>query len=348
MSATTRRLDGRALGVLPAAAATLLAAPGVAGAHSLVRPAPGLISYLSRDATSLNTLTARLSGGRVVLRDATVDGGMDPGSCRPGEVSAAEGYVLEVSCPGAGVRRLRVELGEREDTARVAAAIAATLLGGAGADVLVGGPLGDQLAGDTGDDTLDGVGGDDVLDGGLGADELRAGAGDDGLRVRDGIADAVACGEGRDTVTADTLDVVAADCERVDRLAVAPPPGARELGADKVAPQVRAAAARTQRVSATMRTVRAVATASESGSVAMSGVLSIGGGRLLPVVGVRRTIAVGGAGADLRFVLTRREHDEVLASLRRRRRVRIALTVVATDRAGNSRAVKLPSIRLTG
>ena len=41
--------------------ALALAAPG-AGAHSLVRPAGAVVSYISADATSLNTLTVRASG----------------------------------------------------------------------------------------------------------------------------------------------------------------------------------------------------------------------------------------------------------------------------------------------
>jgi Ca2+-binding RTX toxin-like protein len=192
---------------------------------------------------------------------------------------------------------------------------------------------------------LAGGAGRDVVDGGLGADRLDGGAGDDQLRARDGIADEIACGEGNDTVTADTLDVVAAGCEQVDRLAVAPPPGALELGADKSAPQLRAAAARSQRVSRGRRTIRLVATSSEAGAVATSGVLRIAGAAI-PVVGVRRGVAVGGAGADLRFALSRRQQREVLAALRRGRRVTLALSVVATDRAGNSRELRLPRIRL--
>jgi Ca2+-binding RTX toxin-like protein len=211
--------------------------------------------------------------------------------------------------------------------------------------VLTGGPAGDQLSGDPGDDTLDGRGGDDVLDGGLGADRVTGGAGADELRVRDGIADEVSCGAGSDTVLADTLDVVAADCERVTAVAVAPPAGAQELGADKVAPQVRATSPRTQRVSATRRTVRVLATSSEAGAIATSGVLAVAG-EPLPVVGVRRGVTVGGAGVDLRFTLTRAQHRAALRALARRRAVTLRLSVVGTDRAGNSRQVRLPAIRL--
>lgn len=322
-----------------------LALPAAAQAHSLVRPADGLVSYLSQDATSLNTLTVSASGGGITFKDPTVDGGMDPGGCAPGAVSAEEGYILEASCPARGVRRLRIDLGEREDVARITAAIPATVLGGPGADRITGGPAADQLAGDAGDDVLAGGDGADVVDGGLGADRLDGGPGDDELRVRDGIADEITCGAGTDAVVADTLDVVAAGCERVDRLAIAPPPGAQELGADRVPPQLRATSARTQRISASRRTVRVVAATSEAGAVATSGVLRVGD-EPLPVAALRRTVAVGGGGVELRVVLTRAQHRAALRALGRDRRVTLALSVVATDRAGNSRQVRLGRVRL--
>jgi hypothetical protein len=112
--------------VLALTGVAAVAFPAAAGAHSLVRPAGSVVSYLSQDATSLNTLTVSAAGGALRFRDPTVDGGMDPGGCTPGEVSAREGYILEATCPGAGVRRLRLELGEREDRATVTAAVAAT------------------------------------------------------------------------------------------------------------------------------------------------------------------------------------------------------------------------------
>ena len=104
-------------------------APGHAAAHSLVRPAGAVVSYLSADATSLNTLEARVSGNRIEFRDETVDGGMDPGNCTPGDVGAS-GYIIQTFCPLAGVQRVRIDLGEREDTATVALPVAATVLAG--------------------------------------------------------------------------------------------------------------------------------------------------------------------------------------------------------------------------
>ena len=182
-----------------------------------MRPAGAVVSYISADATSLNTLVVRASGSRIEFRDPTVDGGMDPGDCTPGEISAdSNAWIVQTFCPAAGVRTVRLDLGEREDSATVSLAIPATILGGPGADRLTGGPAADQLSGDDGDDVLAGGGADDVLIGGLGADELSGDAGGDDIRARDGIQDLVRCGDGADRVDADTVDEVSADCEALD------------------------------------------------------------------------------------------------------------------------------------
>ena len=60
----------------------------------------GEVHYLSEDATSLNSLTVRLTGGDIELRDPTVDGGMDPGPCRPGEITDdANSWIIQAFCP---------------------------------------------------------------------------------------------------------------------------------------------------------------------------------------------------------------------------------------------------------
>ena len=73
------------------------------------------------------------------------------------------------------------------------------LQGGLGRDVLLGGP------------------GDDRLYGGPGVDRLYAGPGWDAVYARDGAADIVRCGTGRDSVHADRHDRLARDCELVER-----------------------------------------------------------------------------------------------------------------------------------
>ena len=325
-------------------AGAAVAAPAGAGAHSLVRPAPGLVSYISADATSLNTLVVRQSGSRIEFRDPTVDGGMDPGDCSPGEITAdANAWIIQTFCPAAGVRSLRLDLGEREDTASVSVNIATTLLGGAGADRLTGGPAADQLSGDDGDDVLAGGAGGDVVIGGLGLDELGGGAGEDDIRARDGIQDVVSCGEGADKVDADTLDEVGADCEVVVRT-LTPAPAGSGGARDRVAPRVEVGAAARQRIGRS-RTIRVFASSTESGYVAASGSLTIDGLALALKV-VRRPIAVAGAGAELAVKLTAARRRQALRALRRHRSVTVRLVVVATDRAGNSREAKPLTIRL--
>lgn len=92
----------------------------------------------------------------------------------------------------------------------------AILEGHAGDDVLHGGPASDSLVGGRGDDLMRGEGGDDRMLGGLGDDRLvggpgrdrfSGGKGQDRLLARDGHADRVNGGAGRDAAQIDpTLD----------------------------------------------------------------------------------------------------------------------------------------------
>jgi hypothetical protein len=75
----------------------------------------------------------------------------------------------------------------------------ATLVGSAAANVLTTADGNDTVNGGPGNDTIDSAGGNDVID------------------VRDAFADRVTCGAGTDVVSADTLDVVSASCETIDR-----------------------------------------------------------------------------------------------------------------------------------
>lgn len=83
------------------------------------------------------------------------------------------------------------------------------LLGTAGPDRLLGTALPDTLLGRGGNDFLAGRGGRDVLSGGPDDDRIAAQA--------DAAVDRVLCGSGRDIVTAEPADRVAADCEVVSR-----------------------------------------------------------------------------------------------------------------------------------
>lgn len=109
-------------------------------------------------------------------------------------------------------------------TASVAFAVARE--GGSGDDNLRGTDGRDALAGRAGDDVLRGFGGRDALAGGPGEDDLFGGSGQDALNGgrgndfisdgNDGVADAIVCGGGVDTVRADRVDELRG-CERVTR-----------------------------------------------------------------------------------------------------------------------------------
>src|SRR5215831_2516421 len=114
-------------------------------------------------------------------------------------------------------------------------------------DTISGDANNNALSGGAGNDTLSGGFGDDVLDGGSGTDtvdyssspnavsvDLGAGSatgegadtlsglenvvgspGADVINVRQGTINAVVCGAGADSVTADVFDSIAGDCESV-------------------------------------------------------------------------------------------------------------------------------------
>ena len=337
---TTRSILSAAL----AAVAALAAAPAAAGAHAIIRPAGDVITFTSPDATSKNTLTLRSAGAQIEFHDPTVDGGIDPGDCTPGELSPPGIFgevVIQAFCPAAGVQAVRVDLGEREDTATASLAIPVVVSGGPGADRLSGGSGADALSGDAGDDIVSGGDGPDVLTGGLGVDDVSGDAGDDDIRVRDGIRDVVRCGAGTDAVDADTLDEIDADCEAPTRT-YTPAPGPA-TSSDRTAPRVRADAPARQRIARTRR-IRVFARSTETGSIAASGTLSIAGLRV-PLKVVRRSVRTANQRLALTVTLTQLHWHQARRALRRGRSVTARLSVVATDRAGNSRQAGAVTIR---
>ena len=90
------------------------------------------------------------------------------------------------------------------------------LFGGPGNDIVIGGWDSDNVVGEEGNDLLfDGPDRDvalDQLSGGAGTDVIGVAS----LRLKATAADIVTCGSGFDRVVADTKDVVAPDCEKVD------------------------------------------------------------------------------------------------------------------------------------
>ncbi len=333
----------------------VLAVPAAAGAHSIVAVDGGTVIYSSRDATSRNTLTASVAGGRLRLYDPTVDGGIDPGPCEPGIVDAS-GVILEVLCPLGPGTRLRADVGDREDVVEVRAPVAAEVLGGAGADVLSGGDGDDRLEGGDGDDRLAGGAGADRLDGGAGLDLFDAGAGDDELRALDGVAETVACGDGADRGAADGADAADA-CETLERGGLPAPvaagtagpgggaaPPSAPVAPDRTPPVVRAAALTAQRIGRP-RSLRVVATSGEVAELAGSGTVRLGA-RTLRLGTVRTRVPVAGGGVELRVPIGRATHGALRRALEGRRRLRAVVTVVATDSTGNSSVRVLPAITL--
>lgn len=80
------------------------------------------------------------------------------------------------------------------------------LKGGSGADALNGGSGHDALNGGAGRDALRGGAGSDALKGAGGVDTFAGGAGRDVIDSRDGRAETVSCGAGKDSVRADSND----------------------------------------------------------------------------------------------------------------------------------------------
>ncbi len=318
-----------------------LALPGAASGHSLVRPGGAVVSYLSADATSLNDLVVRTDGSRIEFRDLAVDGGIDPGACTPGDINA-QSYIVQVFCPAGSVRRVRVDLGDREDTATVTLAIPVTVLAGTGSDRVRGGEAGDEIDGGPGNDVLDGGPGADVIAGGPGADEIDGGAGDDRIAARDGEADTIRCGPGADTVEVDSLDTTDASCESVARTEVPPAPG----GADAPGPPGLSVGAAVLQKARQGGAIRVYATATERATISASGFLDAAGLQLPIERLAAREVTVGGGGVILKYRLRGREWRETARSLARKRRVRVRLAVVATDQGGASRRRDAPVIRL--
>ena len=327
------------------AIAALAVAPARAAAHAFLGPDGDSLTYIAPDATSKNTLSVRSAGTQIEFHDPTVDGGIDPGACTPGELGDDPLFgevIIQAFCPATGVRAVRVYLGEREDSATVALAITAVIYGGPGADRISGGSGADELGGEQGDDTVAGGDGPDVLIGGRGVDDVSGDSGDDDIRVRDGIRDIVRCGAGADTVDADTLDEIDGDCESVTRTQTTA--RAPSTGTDRTAPRISADAPARQRIGRTRR-IRIFARSTEGGSVAASGTLNIAGLRV-PLNVVHRSVTSANQRVGLTVTLTQQHWRRALSSLRRNRAVTARLDVVATDRAGNSRKARTLSIRL--
>lgn len=364
--------------VLAVLAASLAGAAPAAG-HSVMKVEGSTIFYNATDDVALNRLSVTHEGNQIRFYDpGAQDGITQPQECTPGELDPS-GNPREVFCPSAGIELVRIDVGEAQDEAIVELTIAALVVGGNGADEIVTGSGadtvnggegnddirtadgGDAAVGGGGDDTIVTGAGNDVAQGGLGADAIDAGAGDDDVRVRDGAADQAACGEGADRAQVEDGDRLT-DCETVDREATAggepgtgtppgpgdpgtpaPPPGG-DSRADRTAPRLRAGGITRQRLGR-RGTVLVVATVSEAADLYATGYVEVAG-RRYALGRARGAVTVGGGGTELRIALDRRGLRAARRALRRKRRVAVVVSVLATDKAGNSTPARLPRILL--
>ena len=334
--------------------AFLALSPAAASAHSTVSIRGSDIIYASEDAVSNNKLIVDETPTAIRFRDREADAGIQAGDprCTPGDQDGAIAY--EMTCSKTGLQRLTVDLGPNEDSMvatmtsilvgatgaagadnlKVVGPVSDLLAGDAGNDVLDGGDAADDLRGDDGNDTITGAGGNDTVQGGGGADTIDAGEGDDTVNVPDGTADKVACGNGIDTVRADTVDEVAPDCENVERAFIAPPAG-QPAGEDRTKPVLKAGGSTLQRITMKRRVIRIAASLSEQGEVSASGFLDAGEINT-PVKTRRYGVDVAGGGVTLLIKLSKRQVRLAMRDLRRGRRVLLRVNVVGSDLAGNS------------
>lgn len=156
--------------------------------------------------------------GAILLDGGPGDDALVTGPTATATLVGGEGADLMQSAPGCcavasygdhGAAGVRVTLdrtandglaGERDDVRT------SGVVGSPGADVIVGDGGANVLTGGAGADVLDGAGGDDTIDATL--SPVGPSDGPDGR-------DAVACGAGSDSVSADADDAIAVDCERV-------------------------------------------------------------------------------------------------------------------------------------
>lgn len=209
---------------------------------------------------------------------------------------------------------------------------------------ILGGKAGDTLTGDARANQITGGEGDDRIEGRLGADRFDGGAGNDTILARDGVADTVTCGTGIDTVDADPIDVLAADCEPP---AVAPtppagggatPPVADTPAGGEVLPGTGpVTVAGAPRACPAVRVSTRRATLSRGGALRVRLAAARGGETCTAQVTVGRTTKrvrlAPGAAASARFVLSRALRTRVTAG---RSPVRVTVRVRTVDPSGRA------------
>lgn len=155
----------------------------------------------------------------------TLAGGADDG--RPGEADDVRG-IEKVAVNIAGTYTGT----DGDETLEVHQVLGSVRLEGrGGADTLIGADGEDTIDGGAGADAIDAGFGDDTITPGPGRDTVSADRrggdcgplwcklpyGNDTVLAADGEVDSISCGPGTDRVVADAADIVAADCETVER-----------------------------------------------------------------------------------------------------------------------------------
>lgn len=282
--------------------------------------------------TPLDTSTDTLDGGPDT--DAIdVAGGNGPETFTASSPVVTAITVTE-SLSGAGVtgvnlERARIDAQGGDDTLAVSGpGLIAEFLGGPGIDQLTGGPGDDVLRGGPDADRLFGLGGADTLAGDEGEDLLLGGAGPDRF----------SCGGLGDTLDATGEDTVGADC-----LPPAPPPAppaaaptTPTAAPDTTAPGVTVSGLPTTitRAALLKRGLRFNVRTDESAVVAAN---LLANARSARIAAANLTIATRtlGSATGTRQVLLRPK----ATLIGKARRFTLTVRVVATDRAGNDRAV---------
>jgi putative cell wall-binding protein len=207
---------GGALSLLPPANLAMAGCPGAASSKNLIVLTNG------SDARNGTARADRLfaGGGNDVVDALAGDDCVDlgPGNDRGQGGLGADfiqgGLGEDTVGGGAGGDRLRGFLGNDRLTGNSGNDVIA---GGSGRDRLAGGSGNDSLRGDSGRDRVAGGAGRDRITGGSGRDAISGGSGADRISALDGVRDRINCGSGRDRVTADRVDRVSHNCERVRR-----------------------------------------------------------------------------------------------------------------------------------
>ncbi len=155
----------------------------------------------------------------------SLGGGADDG--RPGEndeVRGVEKIIVNIAGTYVGT--------DADETLEMHQILGSVRLEGrGGADTLIGADGADAIDGGAGPDTIDAGFGDDVITPGPGRDSVSADRrggdcgplwckypyGNDTIEAADGEVDSIDCGAGTDKVVADAADVVAPNCETVER-----------------------------------------------------------------------------------------------------------------------------------